>query len=174
MDKLAPAIKAVAHIKIAADMADDLPEREADRDAHDEQVRTLHGIVKTARAGIEEYLGAQIGRSARLLRVVGSGTPASGTDGSLPYDPAGGDGLTRAKASIGDAAAAADRLVDRLGDSDEAAVNQSANEMHQHSKLADAALEDYRATVVDNPEAEARRMRARAIAAVTLNRFGSR
>jgi hypothetical protein len=36
-------------------------------------------------------------------------------------------------------------------------------------KAADDALEDYRAAVVNNPEGKARRTRARAIAAATIN-----
>jgi hypothetical protein len=168
LDKLEPLIKAVAHVKTASDICDSLPERESDQDGHDAQVKALRGIVKTARASLEEYLGAQIGRAARL-RLIGSGTPASGTDDSLPYDPAGGDGLTRAKAAIGDAADEADRLVDRVGEGDEAAVHGSASTVHFHCKTADAALEDYCAAVIDNPQAEGRRLRARAIAAAALN-----
>jgi hypothetical protein len=168
LDKLEPLIKAVAHVKTASYMCDGLPVRESDEDEHDSQVKALHGVVKTARASLEEYLGAQIGRAARL-RLVDSGTPASGTDDSLPYDPAGGDGLTRAKAAIGDAADETDRLVDRVGEGDESAVNESANVVHVHCKIADAALEDYCAAVIDNPQAEGRRLRARAIAAAAAN-----
>src|SRR5437868_9850206 len=153
LDKLEPLIKAVAHVKTASDMCDDLPGRESDQDGHDAQVKALHGIVKTGRSCVEEFLGAQVGRAARL-RLVDSGTPASGTDNSLPYDPTGGDGLTRAKAAIGDADDEADRLVDRVGEGDEAAVNESANAVHFHCKIADAALEDYCGAVIDNPQAE--------------------
>jgi hypothetical protein len=168
VDKLEPLIKAVAHIKTAADMCDGMPEREADQDRHDAQVKALHGIVKTAKTAAEEFLGAQIGRAARL-RLVDSGTPASGTDDNLAYDPVGGDGLTRAKAAISNADDEADRLLDQLGDSDEAAVHGSASTVHFHCKTADTALDDYRSSVIDNPQAEGRRLRARAIAAAVAS-----
>ncbi len=131
----------------------------------------MHQVVRTAKTDLEEFLGAQVGRAARL-RLIGSGTPASGTDDSLPYDPAGGDGLTCAKAAIGDAADEADRLVDRVGEGDEPAVNELANAMHFHCKTADAALEDYCAAVIDNPEGEKRREHARAYAKAIATGFG--
>ncbi len=173
LDKLKRLAKSVALVETASDMCGGLPERETDQDGHDSQVKALHSVVKTARAGLEEFLGAQIGRAARL-RLVGSGTPASGTDDSMPSDPAGGDGLTRAKGAISDAADEADRLVDRVGEGDESesAVNELANAMHFHTKTADAALEDYCAAVIDNPEGEKRRGRARAYAKAIATGFG--
>jgi hypothetical protein len=37
-----------------------------------------------------------------------------------------------------------DRLLDLLGDDDEAAVKDCANEVHFHTKTSDEALSDYR------------------------------
>jgi hypothetical protein len=56
LDKLQPLIKAVVHIKTASDMCDDLPEREADQDGHDAQIKTLHGVIKTARRASRRIL----------------------------------------------------------------------------------------------------------------------
>jgi hypothetical protein len=173
LEKLEPLIKAIGYVKTAGHMADNLPDRDSDQDGHDAQIRALHSTVKGARAAVEDHLGSNVGRAARLrvIRGGGSGTPGSGTDDNLPYEPSGGDGLSRAKAAIDDAEDEADRLVDRIAGGDEAAVHGSANNLHFHTKTADGALQDYRDALA-NPESKARRESARAHAAVVMAGFG--
>jgi hypothetical protein len=152
-------LKAIVHCQAARAMTDDLPERADDRDGHDSQVETLHGVVRMARSALETHFGRSLRRGS------GSGTSASGTDDNLPYD-VGGDELGRAKEQIRNADAEADKIVDAIGD--DAAVDAAANDMHDALRQADLHLENYRAAVIDNPEGKARRARARAIAAATV------
>jgi hypothetical protein len=100
----------------------------------------------------------------------GSGTSASGTDDNLPYD-VGGDELGRAKEQIRIADAEADKIVDAIGD--DAAVDAAANDMHHYLKQADLHLENYTASVIDNPEGKARREISRAFAQTILAGYGA-
>lgn len=132
----------------------------------------MHTTVKMGGGHLEEHLRGAA-RGLRLLsfrRDSGSGPSGpSGTDHDKPYDNPG-DGLTRAKAAIGDAEQEADHFLDGvLEGGDQAAISHSANEMHHHVKVADEQLQNYRDSVVDNPEGKARRARAKAFAAAAVN-----
>jgi hypothetical protein len=55
IEKLEPLIKAIACVKTAGGMANNLPDREADPDGHDQKVKALHSTVKAARQSLEDY-----------------------------------------------------------------------------------------------------------------------
>jgi hypothetical protein len=159
-------LKAIVHCQAARAMADDLPNREDDSDAHDSQVGTLHGVVRMARSALETHFGRSMRRGS------GSGPSGpSGTDHDKPYDNAGGgDELERAKEAIRSADGEVDRIVDAIGD--DGKVDEAANDMHFHLKQADLHLANYTANVVDNPEGKARRERAQAYAKTIMSGFG--
>jgi hypothetical protein len=165
-----PLMKAVVRIKTACAIADNLPDRADDQDAHDERTRTMHGHVQSGRQYLEDHLWPQGLPKSRRRRVRGSETPASGTDGNLPYAPADGDNnLTRAIGHIRQASFESDKVPDE----DDSETNAVANNMHYHVRNADELLAAYRATVIDSPQAEAMRSRARAWAKTIAAGFGA-
>jgi hypothetical protein len=161
-----PLIKAISCVKNACNLADGLPGRDADPEAHDECVKTMHGEVQSARGFLEAHLNPMNPKASPSRRRHGSGTEPSGpsgTDGDDPYQPVTGDSnLLRALDSLQKADIEADHLVDVIDD--EAEADRNAANLHFHTKSADDALQSYRDAILNNPEAEKRRSIARAFA----------
>jgi hypothetical protein len=161
-----PLVKAISCIKNAAALGENLPDRADDPSSHDERTRTMHGEVQSGRQYLEQHLWpAGLLKSRRRRHNRESGTPASGTDENLPYAPTDGDSnLTRAIGHIRQASFEADKVPAE----DDGETNAVANNMHYHVRNADELLAAYRSTVIDSPQAEGMRSRARAWAATVM------
>jgi hypothetical protein len=158
-----PLIKAISHIKSAADLVTDtLPDRDADAELHDSTIAAIHGHVQSGRSYLEQHLWPAGLPKSRRRRGSSSGTPASGTDDNQPYEPVSGDSnLLRALDNLQKADIESERLADLLA-GDEGERDKSAADLHFHTKSCDDRLQNYRDSVVNNPEEEKRRNIARA------------
>jgi hypothetical protein len=158
-------VRAVKCVKDAVDLAEDLPDRDSDTDGHDECIKTMHGHVQSARSYLEQHLnpaGLPKSRRLRAGKTKPSGpTGPSGTDNDVSYDVVSDSNLLRALDSLQKADVESDRLADLL-DGDEGERDKSAADLHFHTKTCDDCLQNYRDSVVNNPEAEKRRSVARA------------
>jgi hypothetical protein len=141
-------VKAIACVKNACDLADGLPGRDSDADAHDKCVKAMHDETQSARSSLEQHLNPNYPPKSRYA---GSRSSVSGHES-----------LLRALDCLHKADDEADRLGGLLGEGDETERDNSASNLHAHCKAADEHFQTYHDTVIADPEAEKRRSVARA------------
>jgi hypothetical protein len=145
-------VKAIACVKNACDLADGLPGRDSDADAHDKCVKAMHDETRSARSSLEQHLNPNYPPpKSGQRRYAGSRSSVSGHES-----------LLRALDCLHKADDEADRLGGLLGEGDETERDNSASNLHAHCKAADESFQEYHDVVIADPEAEKRRSVARA------------